>query len=394
MRKQILVLALVVLLVGVVSADYVGTIENIDGINISDFVAGSVATANFSFDYLDGYGNKQYPHILRMNITSENQIEYPVWKGDFELGGFVRKYTWFGLYHEDIVLECSEENPLTINHPLGLNVLEVPNGTFYCYNTTSEAIDNLNKHDEVYLTIRSHPALWPGQYNLVANVYYLNDTRVPFVNITNKGLFEKYYRENDNVLIRATINDASGIAQKWSVVTINGEEVFDLTYDRFNNGEYYFSKNTPVDINESDYELFVFAEDEFGNVGNDSVALRVDRTGPVIELVSLIGGAYDEILPIKFNVTDNKSGVDNGSVVCRLREIKEGFGICPETGGVVNGESCVTTPWISLSLNSMNGLFELDLNTTYYGITNISDGRYWLDAKASDVLNNEVSWIA
>ena len=166
--------------------EYAGVINNISGIHINDFVAGSTTTADFSFDYLDNYGKKEYPHILRIDIISENQTGYPVWKGDFELNGFVRKYTFFGLFHTDITLECSETSPLIIDHPLGLNTVDVPNGTFYCYNETSEAIDNLDKHDEVYLTIKSHPALWPGQYTLSAMIYYLEDTRAPVVNILNK----------------------------------------------------------------------------------------------------------------------------------------------------------------------------------------------------------------
>jgi len=367
----------------VVSAD-ARIINNVSGIYINDFVAGTTTTANFSYNYLDNYGNEQYPHILRINISSWNQEDYPVWKGDFELDGFVRKYTWFGLYHKDIELECSEENPLTIDHLLGLNVLDVPDGIFYCYNTTSEAIDNLDKHDEVYLTIKSHPALWPGKYNLFANLYYLEDTRSPFVNITNKDLFDLYYRENDNVLVKATINDASGISEKWATVMINGVEVFPVNYDHLENSEYYFSRNTPEDIVEDNYELFVFAKDEFGNKGNDSVVLKIDRTGPKIEALQPNGSIYDEILPIELNITDEKAGVNSQSVYYRLREMN-GTSICPGEG--IGTWDCYDSGWVKLDLNITTAeTYKTEINTTGIGL---ESGEYWFEAKAEDILGNK-----
>ena len=114
----------------------------------------------------------------------------------------------------------------------------------------------------------------------------------------------------------------------------------------------------------------------------------IDKTGPNIELVEPVGGIFSEIIPIKFNVTDEKAGVDNESVQARLREIKEGIGLCPETGGPINGTGCITTPWINLTL--VNGLFEVDINTTNL---NLTSGSYWLEAKAEDILGNKAEWI-
>ena len=137
--------------------------------------------------------------------------------------------------------------------------------------------------------------------------------------------------------------------------------------------------------------MTIFAEDTSGNVGNDSTTLMIDKTGPNIELVEPVGGIFSEIIPIKFNVTDEKAGVDNESVQARLREIKEGIGLCPETGGPINGTGCITTPWINLTLNSTSNLFEVYVNTTYY---NLTSGSYWLEAKAEDILGNKAEWIA
>jgi len=380
MRKQISILALVVLMFGLVSADYVGTIENIDGINISDFVAGNVATANFSFDYVDGFGDEQYPHILRMNITSENQSDYPVLKGDFELEGFVRKYRlWPFPWYYDVELECSEENPLTINHPLGLNVLNVSDGTFYCYNTTSEALDDLSKHDEVFLTIRSHPALWPGEYGLSASMFYLTDEMAPVVEILNVGDFDLYYRELDSVEVEVNISDGSEVVNKWGEAFL-GYENLTLPYTHESNGLFYFSKTLPSNIVEDDYPLFVFVEDEYGNMGNDSVTLKIDRTAPVITLVKPDGSIYTNILPIEVEVVDVKAGLDDASVEYRLREMS-GTSICPEDG--VGTWDCYNSGWLSLPLIS-GSLFGVDVDTDVLGLS----GEYWLQIRASDVLGN------
>ena len=197
--------------------------------------------------------------------------------------------------------------------------------------------------------------------------------------IVNKDLFDRYYRENDNVLVRATIDDASGINEKWASVTLDGLEIFPVNYDHFEDGEYYFSRNTPVDIIENDYELFVFAEDEFGNVGNDSVVLKIDRSAPEILLVfdlEIVSG----IMEIVVNVTDEKSGVDNLSVEYLLREM-DGSSVCPEDG--VGSWTCYDSGWLSLNRTSED-LFGVEINTTEIGL----NGEYWLEIRALDVLGN------
>ncbi|KKM16281.1 hypothetical protein LCGC14_1687380 [marine sediment metagenome] len=114
----------------------------------------------------------------------------------------------------------------------------------------------------------------------------------------------------------------------------------------------------PGTILEGNHPVQVVAKDLFGNNATDSTILKIDRTGPNVKLVEPVGGIFSEIIPIKFNVTDEKAGVDNESVQARLREIKEGIGLCPETGGPINGTGCITTSWINLTLNSINNLFE------------------------------------
>lgn len=374
---------LIGILGGLSAEEYVGTLKNISGIYINDFVAGDAATANFSFDYVDNFGNKQFPQILRINFSS-NDTNYPVWKNDFRLSGFVKKYRlWPFPWYYIITLNCSEENPLIIDHPLGLNTLEVPNGTFYCYNKTSKAVENLNKHDEVYLTVKSNPALWPGRYNLTAEVFYLSDTRPPFVNITNKNAFERYYRENDKVSVEVNVTDDSSISQVYGVANlING--TIDFTSYYIKDGIYYFQEDTPVDISEGDYSLFFFAEDEYNNTGNDSVVLKIDRTPPEIILISPVNASiYDNTIPIKLNVTDNKSGVDNSSVFYRISEIINGT-FCPSTGVIFGNFSCYNSGWLPATLNLTSGYYE-----DVFNATNVTSGSYYFEAKAKDTLGNE-----
>lgn len=367
---------------GVVSAEeYAGVLNNISGIYIDNFVAGDTVSANFSFNYQDYYGNKEYPHILQINISSNNQ-QYPVWKGDFELSGFVRKYTFFRLFHTDINLECSEESPLIIDHPLGLNILDVPNGTFYCYNTTSEAIDQLDKYDKVFLNIKSHPALWPGQYSLFVSINYLEDTKAPFVNITNKNYFEThYFRELNNIEITATINENVEVSDYWGTIFTPTQNIT-VPFSHKTDNIYYFTKILPIDIPEENFELKIFAQDTSGNIGSDNTTLKIDRTGPNITAIQPNGSIYEEIIPVELNVTDAKAGVNNQSVYYRLREMN-GTSICPESG--IGTWDCYNSGWVKINLNSTTGTYKTEINTTVIGL---ESGEYWFEAKAEDLLGN------
>ncbi len=158
-------------IIAVVGADRI--ISNIDGIYIDDFIAGSEVQANFSYDYIKGLeeNTENSPAILDLTIES-NSGDYPVWKGDFEIDGFVKRYWWLGFVKE-IPFSCSEESPQTITYSIGSATVYPKNGTFYCYN--EEGNLELDRHDDVFLNIKSHPALWPGQYSLIAQLYYLQE---------------------------------------------------------------------------------------------------------------------------------------------------------------------------------------------------------------------------
>ena len=381
MKRQILILAMVVLMLGVVSAEenrtlYFSTPLDISGESI---VAGSSFEVDFSFAYLDDFSNPDNsPLIIQLNFSS-NDSDYPVWRNDFEVSGRVEKYAFFGLIPVGtIYFGCNNSETQTIEHPLDAQTVQADNGTFYCYNELGDL--NLNEYDEVYLNIISNYALYPGKYNLTASMFYLTDEWAPFVNITNKDVFERYYREVDNVKITATINDGSEIVNKWGEAFLCYEN-WTVPWTHEDAGLHYFSRNTPVDIVEGDYPLFVFAEDKYNNTGNDSTILKIDLTAPDIILIQPDGSVYDEMLPIEVNVTDEKAGVDNSSVEYRLREMN-GTNICPESGD--GTWVCYNSGWLSLPYVSED-LFETEINTTEVGL----NGEYWLEIRAYDILGNE-----
>ncbi len=393
MNKQILILALVVLMVGVVVADR--EIIPFDGIvHIDNFSAGDTVAAKFGYFYIEYISDNvdNSPLIIRMNITS-NDSNYSVWKDDFELSGYIERYIpfwgfwmfWEGEPYEEVVLTCSEKPNLTINHPLGSTNMDVPNGTFYCYNVSKDL--RLNKMDIVSLSIKSHQALWPGQYNLTAEFFYVEDTMAPFVNILNKNYFENnYFRTGNSFTVNVTIEDNVELKENGygGIIFNNSVEEF-----RFNghidNEIYYFPWEVPTNMEEGNYEIQIFAEDDMGNRGLDNTTLKIDNSGPEITLISPANSSiYDNTISIKLNVTDAKSGEDNSSVYYRISETVNGtFYPCPSEGEFF-GTSCYNSGWMTTELSEISEYYEDEFNAT-----NVTSGSYYFEAKAKDILGNE-----
>ena len=168
-----LVLALVVLLVGVVGA--FGVITNISDLTLHNFTAGSLATANFSFDYPSfnaTYPNQRddAPLMIKVDIVSSDS-NYSVWKGDFDLGGSVVNHGWWVLPDREYTLDCREDD---FSYKYGSwvqEITDIPNGTFYCFNPQFSAM-RAGSSNDVVLNIGSEPALWPGEYNFSVGLYY------------------------------------------------------------------------------------------------------------------------------------------------------------------------------------------------------------------------------
>lgn len=176
MKQKILTIIFgMILLIGIIAgvgADRI--ISNTGEIYIEDFIAGSEVQANFSYDYIKGLeeNTEDSPAILNLTIISHGE-NYPVWKNDFEINGFVKRYFIFGLFVKEIPFSCSETSPQTITYSIGSATVYPTNGTFYCYNEDGNL--ELDRHDDVFLNIKSHPALWPGEYSLIAELYYLQE---------------------------------------------------------------------------------------------------------------------------------------------------------------------------------------------------------------------------
>jgi len=383
MKQKILTSIIIgmIFLIGIVTA--ANTLSNLDEtMNIPlNVVAGDTFTADFSFDYYDNLENTDNsPLIIKLNLTSENTA-YPVWRGDFEISGFIEKTAIFGLWTKTVPFSCSEAETQTIVNPIDTTTINnVSEGTFYCYDAEGDL--KLNEHDEVFLNITSHPALYPSQYTLMAEMFYLNDTTNPFVLILNKNDFNKYYRELNNIEVRANITDGRGINGAWGVIITPAQNI-SLEKGDPDGTVYPFTKTLPNNILEGNYELRITAKDFSENVGSDSTILMIDRTVPNIEAIQP-HGSYDEIIYIELNVTDEKSGVDDSSVKYRISEMIPDYGYCPEGGYGLGNLTCYDSGWLLTTYNPITEHYHDEFNSSV-----LPEGEYWFEAKAEDILGNE-----
>jgi hypothetical protein len=166
-HKTLTIILGMIFLIGIATAS---TLTNIQGIDVPlNVIAGDTFQVNFSFDYLDDFGNKDNsPLIIRLNFTSNDSVNYPVWKGDFGVNGYIEKSYLLGLYIKTIQFNCSEEENQTITHSTGVENVYAPDGIFYCYNEEGDL--KLDRKYNVFLNIKSHHALWPGQYNILVEL--------------------------------------------------------------------------------------------------------------------------------------------------------------------------------------------------------------------------------
>ena len=384
MNKTAIIIGAVILLIGIVAG--ANTLSNLQGIDIpAGVIAGNTFRANFSFDYLaDGVNEADSPLIIKLDLESENQTSYPVWKNDFEMNGYVDKCTWtiLGLciLPSTVYFNCSEDAPLTIEHTIGSEIInDIPDGTFYCFSESSDL--TLNEKDIVYLDITSHQALWPGQYTLTAEMFYLNDTTNPVVLILNKDYFNQYFRDGSYIDFNAEITDGSLISiYDAKIIT----PLMNISFAKEYTGDniYHFYQTLPITILEGNYLLKVIAKDEFENTGEDITTLMIDRTGPNIIAIQPTGDIYEYVIPIELEVTDAKAGVNTESVYYRLREMN-GTSICPESG--IGTWDCYNSDWLNIPLDATTETYKTEINTTEIGL---ESGEYWFEAKAEDILGN------
>lgn len=373
MKKLILFFAMMFLMFGLVSADRV--ISGLEELNIpmSNVVAGSSFEAKFSFDYFSGGNEDDSPLIIQLNISSGDN-SYPVGKDEFWVSGTAEK-SWLntGLFSRTVEFNCSEVRDQTIEHPKDAAFVVADDGTFYCYNEEGDL--RLGQRDEITLRIVSHQAIYPGKYDLSAKLFYLEDERAPFVDIMNRDDFDLWYRENDRVSVEVNVSDGSVVSQVYGIADLVSGTMDFVSYYR-EKSLYYFQENTPVDIPKGEYSLVFFAEDEYGNVGNDSVTLKIDRSAPDIVLIKP-DDVVGDIMEIEVEITDNdKAGVNDSSVMYKLKAqgCDDGF----------NDPYCYNSGWVFLP--NIGGVsYGVEINITEEGLTS---GSYNLQIRASDILGN------
>jgi len=251
--------------------------NNVTDLILEDFVAGGTSIATFSFDYLESEENlPEGSLVLRVNMSSIDS-DYPVWKGDFSMGGIVEQFASWNNWGRDKVtpLQCLEEEEIEFlngNGPIYTHK-DGAAGIFYCYDPSNylDVLD-LNRRDDVTLEISSHQALYPGGYRMSVELMELErDASPPVMDLVLDGFI---FGENDTIPIRLNVSDMYNVmsveyeimnpelenfyASGWIGLEI--DEVSGLYEDDFNMTQY--------GLNESgSYWIKARACDVLGNCG-------------------------------------------------------------------------------------------------------------------------------
>jgi len=382
---------------GIASANTLSDLSTTMNLSSGSVISGNSFLANFSFNYFDIPGNyNDSALIIKLNLTSSNQTDYPVMKNDFKINGYIEKCglsVWIVgcLWKNKVYFSCSEENPTTINHSkYGVNIEPASNGIFYCFNESNDL--SLNEGNNIFLDITPNIALWPGDYTINATLFYLDDTLAPSISILDKSYFNQYFKAGNSVSFEVEASDNVGLSSGSPFAKLTNSSVSTQFVKNFLSGNIYeFYQTLPSNLDEGYYNLTANATDTSGNSVVDSVILRTDETSPSLTLLepSSENETYNEnsTIYIKFNITDNRSGVNNQSVKCRLREIVEGIGTCPGTGSyIIGGKTCITTPWLNMERIGGTDYYDYSISVSDYNLTSAS---YQLDVKAEDNLGNK-----
>ncbi len=294
MKNKILTIIFgMVLLIGIVSAVNITNVSELE-INPSSFIAGDTTTTTFSFDYeIDGFNNPDASLVLKVDISSLNFGEdcslpdCSVWEGDFQLNGFIEQYSLLGLFLQKIFpLKCVED---TAEFRVGQGVLytekDIPDGTFYCYDPNNYLdMLELDKRDTATLFISSHPALYPGTYNISIDLMEMQpDYQGPEIELIEPSGDEIFSELNDVIPIKLDITDMYNIddsSVKYKIVSLgipsegvglnmtyyDSGWIYDIEY----NAGYYeadFNMTEHGLTEDGTYWIYAEAKDILGNEG-------------------------------------------------------------------------------------------------------------------------------
>lgn len=276
--KRFLAFGIGILFLGIVSA--AGVIDNfaLEGYS-ENLYGGETGSLGFSFDFNDRIENSPDSSlVLRFNVTSQNK-DYPVWKGDFNLSGFIFQSSIFPFLDGAVPflgdmhpLKCVNNyfEPKTERGTLYKEEI-VNNGTFYCYDPNDYLdILKLDRSDFGQLMFTPHNMIYPGEYNFTLELMEVEkDFEPPFIEFLTEG---DYYSENDDVMIKFNVSDLYNIYEvKYKISNNLLDQYYNsgwidcefnpetgLYEDTFSFSEY--------ELNESgDYYIWAWACDILGN---------------------------------------------------------------------------------------------------------------------------------
>ncbi|MBI5803668.1 hypothetical protein HY450_00320 [Candidatus Pacearchaeota archaeon] len=291
--KILLFLFIILLATQVIPAqESTATITNFEIVqNISDFIAGDSTTSVFKFDYPGDLENdyNDAPLVVKINISSLNH-HFPVAKGDFEIEMSAQKYWLFDLLPvgEPIPMRCKENPPIEFKprERPGIQFVidEVPDGVFYCYNANYYMLD-LDSQTKITMTVSSHPAIYPGDYEVVLTLYEMEpDFEGPEIILAEPLGDIVIGGENEIIPVKLDISDLYNLnddSVKYKIVDLGipseGGGINQTYYDsgwinlelNETSGLYEDEFNvTENGLNQSgSYWLYAKAEDVLGNEG-------------------------------------------------------------------------------------------------------------------------------
>lgn len=288
-QKISILITAIILLIGIISA--AGNITNVNPLilDIPSFIAGDTTETTFSFDYEDdGFNNPDASLVLRTNITSLSE-SYPVWKKDFQLGGFIEQYSLFDLFlGKTFPLRCVEDSAeFRVQQGLLYTETNIPNGTFYCYDPNNYLdMLELDRRDKTTLFISSDPALYPGEYNVSVELMEMEpDNQGPEIELIEPSGDEIFSEINEVIPIKLNITDMYNIddsSVKYKIVSFgapsDGEGIdvsyydsgwiYDITYNDTSKLYEAGFNMTEHELTESgSYWIYAEAKDMLGNEG-------------------------------------------------------------------------------------------------------------------------------
>jgi hypothetical protein len=334
---------------------------------LPDFIAGETTATSFTFNY--PHKSSTYPNqednallVLIINLSS-NDPNYPVWNGDFKLNGSINGET-FECFENDFIIDfiCNPNETILL-----------PNGTFYCIKDNFLTL-SLGSQNNVELSLKSHPALYPGSYNLSISLFYpeINHTKLITTPLNPDGKNGWFVTEP---IFTLENSEALSLYYQWDSATI------------FNYIAPFSLENiiNPSNTSAGTLELNYWADLDCGLEKKNTRIIYVDLTNPIISELTPFDGEviYNNFRPkisaYLDEVYQSNSGIKGVSVVMKVDgqdvgETVENLGsldarvsyIPPSNLNQGSHEVYVYVEDNAGRNNSLNWTFEINDSTPFY----------------------------